>query len=707
MQLVFFIPAAWAQPSQGNEGMWMPEQLDELYVDMRHEGLRLTQQAIYAPGQEGLYRTVLRLNGGECSASLVSSNGLVLTNHHCLIEVLEEAGMRDWPQGYWATSASEELPLYGLTATMLLRSEEVTSKVVGPGYEDRAGMESRKAQLIAEATEGTDYLAEIKSFYGGNEFRLFVYRVFRDIRLAGLPPLELARWQDGPGAPDWPRYQADFAFLRLYVGPDSSAAEFDETNIPLPAASFLPISTTPKQQGDFALVMGYPGKTFRYASTAALQHVGAEEIPLKAEILEQKAHWMEQFQGEQLKRDARLASQWMDLWRSARYYRNQLHLIRRFDIMGKKQEQELAFQQWVLQQPERKQLYGHVLPELQQLYADFKDEARYVNLLYRKLLAAEAASLSLPFLLRLKPVMHATVHERTIQMAAEELNTDLEAHFEQFHYEQDLEIFYRGLLAFYQEVSPPLRPPVFNDIMAHKSTRKGNTPEEKLRLWVEYAYSRSLLTHPEQAASFVKAPDLEQISQDPLFDFMDQLVGHYRSEIALEEARFSFRLEELDRLYQQGLMLMDGKNPYPDANSTLRIAYGKVAGYEPRDAVTYLAFSHLSGMIRSSHAPFSIPLPIQQAWENRLTARGEQHEELVVCFLTNHDISAGNSGSPVLNGRGELIGCVFDANAEAAAGDFAYVAAYQRALCVDIHFILWVTELYGGRRLLDEMLIRP
>ena len=709
---IYFLCFLWlpkhiySQIPGSTEGMWLPEQLSEIDPEMRRLGSRLSIEKIYSESTPSLNDAVVRLNNGQCTAAIISASGLLLTNHHCLIESLAGTELKNWKKGFWATGRSEEIPIDGLTASLLVKIKNVTEEVVGPSFEDRAGIEARKQSIIEIETAETDYTAEIKSFYHGSEYRLYVYKELRDIRLLGLPSHQLARWGYGPEEWDWPRYSADFAFLRMYMAPDSSSADYAAENIPYKAAFHFPISLAERKEKDFSMILGYPGATHRYISASELQYIMEENNPIQAELLEQKAELLSNEIDRQTPLKGFLLDKYLDIARTAYYYRGQIDMLKRFDVRPKKEEREIVFQKWISRFAARTEDYGAIIPEIESLFDEYREKGRFVTMFYRGLLAADATTWSLPFLFRIKPIMETSRDSRMVQNALKPIKANLNQHFRNFDKELDQQIFYRGLIQFYKQVTPDLHPAVFREILLHKSTRKGTSTEDKLRLWVADAYEHSVLTDKARIQEFLQKPDLAIIQKDPLFNFMEKVISHYRAEIALKETHFNLRLEDLNRKYMIALREMGGRVFYPDANTTFRISYGQIKGYEPQDAIIYEAFCHFGGMLEGQTQQFQLPKELLENWRKQEFGSFGQMGKLPVSFLTNNDISAGNSGSPVLNAKGELIGCVFDANREAMASDYQFLPAYQRSLSVDIRFILWLTKYLGkAEYLFEEMKI--
>lgn len=691
-----------AQSIPSTEGLWLPEQLPQIRANMKQLGNMLENEKIYNEQSPSLKDGVVRINNGQCSGALISASGLVLSNHHCLLETLPSVEIKNWREGFWAKSLEEEVAIPELSVEILVRTENVTKRVIGPSFEDYAGIEARKKEIIEEATKGTPYTAEVLSFYHGREYRLYVYEQYSDIRLASLPSNQLARWSYGPDEWDWPRYGADFVLLRIYMAPDSTAAAYSKENIPYQSKFHFPISLEKRQEGDFAMVMGYPGATNRYVSARGLQHIVEKHNPDKIDLLAQKARLISELLEDKPAKSVAISDEYKDVARTAHYYRGQLEMLHRFDVLAQREQTEMALKSWIFKNPQYEKEYGKVLRDIDSLYQGYEKYDRFVNMLYRGLLASEASSWSLPFLFRIKPLLEKASHPRALQDAMKPIKVELNDYFERFHSDLDQKVFYQGLLQFYQKVDADLHPRIFRQIMAHKSARKGKTTEDRLKKWVEYAYETSVLTEKNRMRAFITKPELSIMKKDPIFNFVEAVVDYYRSEIALEEARFYLQLNIRNRIYAKALNDMARKQLYPDANTSLRISYGQLGGYEPRDAIIYETFCHFSGMLEEQTEEFRLPSKLVETWQKMRDSKSFQ--KLPVAFLSNNDISAGNSGSPVINARGQLIGCVFDANREAMASDYRFIPEYQRTLSVDIKFIIWLIKYLGeADYLLEEL----
>lgn len=701
--ICFWLVPGFSRGQAPFEGMWLPEDLPHIALNMRKAGNKLPLQAIFSDEAPSLGKAAVRMNRGECTGTLVSPEGLLLTNHHCLLDELQHLPEAGWRGGLWAANTEEEVPLPGVRMAVLLRMENVTEEIIGPGFEDHAGIASRQNAMTEAIMREEDVWAEVKAFDHGNAYRLYVYREYRDVRLVGLPRQGLVRWAYDDRNEGWPRYAADFAYLRLYMAPDSSTAEYAADNIPAYTPDYVSPSLKERSAGEFSLVVGYPGATHRKGSSLALKQLMEEGNLDQAEMLEFKARQLETQAPAAIATEGPGLDLYLDMRRTARYLRGQVDMLRRFEVLPQREKQERDFVAWALKEPDRKARYAGLLRELEQLRNDHQGVQAFIQALYGGVLAAEAPAWSLSLLQEVKPLMKSTRDARAMGRALQGLRGEIQPYVDRLFPRMDRQVLLKGLMAMKQEVPQELQPPILEEVLTHRKARRGDSMEEKFQRWIAYAYDESILTDRARLMAFFQEPELDVLEDDPLIHLVDKLITYYRQEVALVDLNYENKSQDLMRRYAAGLQEMMGEPYYPEANSTLRISYGQLAGYQPADAVVYEPFSSFEGMARQQNGLFQVPDELERAHALLKDPAYLQEGKLPVCFMTSNDISAGNSGSPVLDAQGHLMGLVYDANPEAMASDYQYIAGYQRALCVDIRYILWVTQEAGAGHLVNEM----
>ncbi|TAE47821.1 MAG: S46 family peptidase [Bacteroidetes bacterium] len=714
------------------EGMWLPLKIKELnYTDMKAVGVELTAEEMYNEAAPSVKDAIVRLNDGSCTAEIISGEGLMLTNHHCAYDGVASLSTpeKDYlTNGYWAMSRAEELPIEGATAAFLIHSQDVTAEILAS--EDP---ETKMEELVTKATEGTTYTAEVKEMFNGLEYYLFVYERFTDVRLVGVPPSAIGKFGGDTDNWMWPRHTADFTILRVYAGADNKPAAYSAQNVPYKPKHFLPVSLKGVKENDYAMVMGYPGSTDRYLSSSAvalaLDQSNADKINLfgiKTEVMKAA---MDKDNAVRLA----MAGDYASLMNTYKYFIGQTTMLGRYNIVGVKEEGEKAFQVWADADPARKEKYGSVLGDTKKLYDRYRPTDKFMNYLFYGTFFADANGMSFQ-LNGMKGAMASGEAAATQEVAAE-LRAASEEYFSKFNYEVDKEIFVRTFLRFYEDMPAELRPTIFDEVLngkpvavAEETGKKAKKKkkevvtmpvpvspelplEARVRAWAEKAYATSIATDRGRMEAFLSNPTQAALDNDPLYGFISGVIGFYRSKVALSYVTFNRQSAELSKTYLAGLREMHPeKSFYPDANSTMRLTYGKVLPYSPRDGAFYNYFTTLEGVIEKEDPKnpeeFTVPAKLKQLYLAKDYGRYNVNGTVPVNFLTTNDITGGNSGSPVINSKGELIGCAFDGNWEAMAGDIYVFPNLNRTICVDIRYVLFIVDKFAGAgHLLKEMKI--
>ncbi|MDX2247135.1 MAG: S46 family peptidase [Bacteroidia bacterium] len=732
---VFSLNSGWAQESkmQSSEGMWLPLKVKELnYEDMVKKGIELPAEKIYNESEASLEDAIVKLNGGQCTSEMISGEGLMLTNHHCAYDAIATLSTEDndlLTNGFWAMSRGEELPIPGSTAALLIRSEDVSAKVLAAGDQ----MEQTIEEIVAKATEGTNYVAEVEEMFHGAEYYLFVYEVFRDVRLVGAPPSSIGKFGYDTDNWVWPRHTGDFSLLRVYAGPDNKPADYSPDNKPYNPRHFLPISLQGVSEEDYAMVMGYPGSTTRYLTASAIRLALEQSNLDKIELMGQKARIMKSYMDRDDKTRIAMAADYASLMNTYKYYIGQTTMMGRYDVPGQKAKQEVEFQKWAESDPVRKEKYGTVLKDIDELHGLYKPAEHFMNYLYYSTLAPSASVFSYLEFSGLYGALQSDDKEATAEAVAE-VKEAMENHFKTFFYEADRDVFAASFISFYNNMSPELRPKIFDEILnpeaeqteeatgKKKKKKKKNTEmevlpsiepvnmDERITAWTANAYQTSLATDKERLNAFLQNPDAETIAKDPIFRYVAGVIDFYRQRVGLAHATFNYQIEGLWKTYVEGLREMHtDKKFYPDANSTMRLTYGKVRAYEPRDGVSYHYYTTLDGVIEKedpNNEEFIVPEKLKDLYQKKDYGRYGKDGVMPLCFITTNDITGGNSGSPVINSKGHLIGAAFDGNWEAMSGDIHVFPNLNRTICVDARYILFIIDKYAGAgHLLKEMTI--
>ncbi len=694
---------------RADEGMWLPMLIERLNQrNLQEMGLQLTPEEIYSVNKSSLKDAIVSM-GGFCTGEIISANGLMLTNHHCGYDAIRENSTVDadyLTDGFWAMSMGEELPNEGLFVSFLVRMEDVT-KQMNEALEGIEGEQARgqkiaeMARAIAEqAEEGTHYKADVKSFYAGNEFYLFVYERFTDVRLVGAPPSSVGKFGGDTDNWMWPRHTGDFSLFRVYSGPDGKPAAYSADNIPLKPKHHLPVSIADIEEGDFTMTFGFPGSTDRYLSSWGVTQAVDKKNPTIVEIRDAK---LEVLRKEMKADDAtrlKYASKFAQIANYWKYFIGQTEQLKRLDVKSEKEELEDKFQKWADADATRNARYGNALTMIREGIAA-KDNTviggTYV--LEGGLVGADAVLHTYRFSQQLPAYM--AMEEGTEK---EEMKDALKIAAAEFFEEHDMNVD-KQLFAVTQELYSKN---VAREQQPAYMAELDGKMDGKWQSFANKAYAKSIFTDKERLTAFIEKPNAKKLDKDPMKEVAEDLFEIYRGQAALN-AEANAKLAQGNRLFQAGLReMMPEKDFYPDANSTLRASFGNVRAYEPKDGVKYKHYTTLDGKMAKENPnddEFIVPAGIGELAKKRDYGQYAHSDgDLRINFISTNDITGGNSGSPVINGYGELIGLAFDGNWEAMSGDINFEPSVQRTISVDIRYVLWVIDKYAGAgHLIDEM----
>jgi hypothetical protein len=720
--LSFFLAIAFALPAVANEGMWLPLLLGRNYEDMKAHGLQLTPEQIYDVNNGSLKDAIVSF-GGFCTGEIISSKGLILTNHHCGFGQIQSHSSTEndyLTDGFWAYSMDQEIPNEGLFVRFLVRMEDVTNSVIAELNDDMSESERNKAiatigkKLADEATEGSHYDANVKTFFHGNEFYLFVYETFNDVRLVGAPPSSVGKYGGDTDNWMWPRQTGDFSMFRVYSGPDGMPAEYSDENIPLKPKHHLPVSLDGVVDGDFTMVMGYPGSTDRYLSSYGVKQAVDLYGPAVVRVRDLKLKVMKKYMSADAATRIQYASKYARVSNYWKYYIGQTAQLQSNGVFDKKKAIEDKFSDWLSQNPERQAKYGGVLSMFDEAYKN--TDAGITAGVY-----AREAGISGP-----EVALQAVRFNRTMQayFAAEEkaedaegeekeamekrmdavmsaLTTSAEEFFKDYNINLDKEMTAQLMALYYEDIPADQQPAIVKEIA---DDYKGD-----FNKYAEKTFSKSIFRSLESITDFLKKPSAKKLAKDPAVKLGEGLYASYMA--SNDDDGNGDKLDKAYRLFTAGLREMNADvNYYPNANSTMRLTYGTVGNYNPRDAVHYKHYTTAQGILEKKNnddPEFVVPAKLEELIKRKDYGRYANSEgELPVCFIHNTDITGGNSGSPVINGKGHLIGTAFDGNWEAMSGDIFFEPEIQRTISVDIRYTLFIIEKYAGaNNLIKEMTI--
>jgi hypothetical protein len=716
--LVALLILFFSSSLRADEGMWLPIFVERLnHVDMQKMGLHLTAEEIYSINNSSMKDAIVGLSNGPtpggffCTAEVVSDQGLLFTNHHCAYDMIQKHSSIEHDyltDGFWAMSKDEELPNEDISATFFIRMEDVTDSII-PFLSDTMSASDRSAKvkeisgrLKKNADPDKKYHVNVTSFFNGNEYYLFVYEVYTDVRLVGAPPSAIGKFGGDTDNWMWPRHTGDFSILRVYTAPDGSPADFAQENIPLKPRYHLPVSINGVEKGDFAMIWGYPGSTDRYLTSYGVDFQINQFDPNIVRLLgEQLDIWKEDMSANR-EVGIKYASKYAGTANSWKFYIGELKGLKKLNVKGQKEEIEADFVAWMEKDQARKEKYSDVL---QGIKAGYENLGKSFGPFITSALAASSPEI-LGFAQSfgvLSGLLESKDKTGAIDQSVTELREAAKEHFKDYNAPTDQKVFARMMEIYSQDVPADMQPEVFKDMVAKY---KGD-----FSAMAADVFEESFLSSEEEVNAFLDKPKYKVISKDPAITLGNELMGAMMT-LSGEYRKANQELASHERLFMAGLReMMPDKTFYPDANSTMRLTYGSVQDYKGADAVYYDYKTHLNGVMDKedpSNEEFIVPEKLKELFAKKDFGVYGCGDDLVVGFLTTNDITGGNSGSPVINGNGELIGLAFDGNWEAMSGNIAYEPNLQRTICVDIRYVLFIIDIYAGaQNLIDELTFAP
>ncbi len=690
--------------------MWLPMLIKRLNQrDLQKMGLQLTPEEIYSVNHSSLKDAIVTIGGGFCTGEMVSTSGLMLTNHHCGFDAIRENSTVEndlLTNGFWAKSYAEEKPNEGLYVSFLIRMENVTDRVLDSlkGIDSEMDRKAKIAEvgkaIAKNAEKGTHYNAGVKSFYAGNEFYLFVYEDYTDVRLVGAPPSSIGKYGGNTDNWMWPRQTGDFSLFRVYTDPDGNPAPYSKNNIPLKPKHFLPISLAGVKEGDFSMTLGYPGTTDRYLTSFGVEQAIEKKNPTVVAIGAAKLDVLRK----DMKSDDKVRLQYASKYASTanywKYYIGETEQLKQYDVIETKQELEAQFQHWADAKPERKATYGAALNMISKSYQLTNTNVisgRYA--IEAGLLGADEILFTYRMNRQLETYMKMEEGKEKEELK-EKLKIQAAEFFEEKNMPTDQKLF-AVTNEMYSENVPIDQQPGYLRKLGDKYDGK----------WDKYAakvYRKSSFTDLNRLTTLIEKPEEKALEKDPMRIIADELYDVYRSQSS-ENAEATELRSKGNRLFQDGLRkMMPDKDFYPDANSTMRASFGNIASYKQRDGVTYDYFTTLEGVMAkkdSTNDEFIVPAKLEELYKDKDYGQYADIDGMMhVDFMSTNDITGGSSGSPVINGNGELIGIAFDGNWEAMSGDINFEKSVQRTISVDIRYVLFIMDKLGdAKNLVNEM----
>jgi hypothetical protein len=703
------------QPVRADEGMWLPLLMNEARYDaMRARGFRLTAEDLYSVNQASLKDAIV-LFGRGCTGELVSAEGLMLTNHHCGYSRIQAHSSveRDYlTHGFWAANKGEELPNEGLTASILVRMEDVTSRVnnllkATMTEKERAdAIKTVSAEIVAEATKGTHYAAEVKPFYHGNQFILMVMEVFRDIRLVGAPPSGIGKFGGDTDNWVWPRHTGDFAIFRIYAGKDNKPAVYSKENTPYVPRKFFEISLKGAEEGDFTMVYGFPAQTEQYLPSPAIALYQHHKYPIIIDVRDHELaiinHTMAQTDALRIMYAARQASV-ANGWKK---FIGVLPGLERFRVYEKKQEGEQQLRLQLSDDPAKLAMYDGILKGYEDAYAAL-EPVEIWNTYFTECFWKQPL---FRFVFRgywMAPITPATpAGADAFQKTVAEINQALPGFYTSVNMATEKALFAEMVRLFMTGVPEAQIPQQLSKAL--KSAKGDYT------LLAEQVIQRSIFRDEQTAANFFgqwnNDKSIKKLRKDPLFALMKEIVDAYRNTCHPSLLAINQTIDSLHRLNMQ--ILLEQNEPgtlFPDANSTLRISYGQVGGSFPRDGVRYHHQTTLDGIIMKGEMnieDYAVPPRLAELADPIHYGPYGINNTMPVAFIASNHTTGGNSGSPILNADGHLIGINFDRAWEGTMSDLNFEPSICRNISIDIRYLLFVVDKYAGaKHLINEMVI--
>ena len=680
--LSLFVIASLTFSAKADEGMWLPALISQRIADMQAKGFKLSAEDIYSVNQASLKDAVV-LFGGGCTGEIVSDEGLLLTNHHCGYGYIQRHSSVEHDylkDGFWAMDRSQELPNRGLSVSFLQRMEDVTSKVLS-GYDPSMSEKQRdsvvrvnSAELVKAAmSEGKGMRASVEALYYGNQYFLFVYKIYRDVRLVGAPPSSIGKFGGDTDNWMWPRHTGDFSIFRIYADKNNEPADYSEDNVPYKPKRFFKISRKGVKEGDFTFVYGCPGSTKEYVMSEEVKYTAEvsdpEKIALRTQRLDIQKKYMSQSQAVRIQyssKNAGISNAW-------KKWQGEVKGIRKMKTVAAKQDFERRFNKWA-----EGTEYEGLVSKIGDLYAVRNPYYRASEYYSETVRAIE--------ILNFASGVVATL-ERGASPAG-----NAESFFKDYYQPIDEEIFVAMMEAFDQKMEDRFKPEYFKEKLAAYGSVKA---------WKDDLFKNTVFTDKAKVAALTKA-DLEAVYKDPAYELQKAFATWFATNITpvVSKANADIRLAYRD--YMRAQMAFEPQKAfYPDANLTLRVAYGNVAGYHPADGMYYSPVSTLKGIIEKDNPEifdYNIPQVLRDIY-----AEGG-HDDQPVCFIATNHTSGGNSGSPVINADGNLIGINFDRVWEGTMSDIAFDPEVCRNISIDIRYLLFVVDKIGhASYLFNEM----
>ena len=697
-------------PVVAKEGMWIPTLLNKYNIEeMKQMGFKLTAEDVYSVNKASMKDAVV-LFGTGCTGELISGDGLLITNHHCGFDAIQNHSSLEHDyltNGFWAKNREEELPNPELSVRFLNRMEDVSDQILAgtegqPSDSVSVVINRNTKQVIAQATEKGKFDATVQPLFYGNQYFLYVYEVYTDVRLVGAPPSSVGKFGGDTDNWMWPRHTGDFSYFRIYANKDNQPAKYSPDNVPYKPKKFFKISIKGVQPNDFTLVFGYPGKTQEYLPSQAIRQIMEQGDPDKIKIRDLKLNLLAADMNKDPEVRIQYASKYANTSNAWKKWQGEVKGLKRLNAIEAKLNFESEFKNWVEANPERKSRYGQVLPGFEKLYGEIAGYTK-ANDYYSEIVLRGTDIFNIVSFFEAIDKRWPSLSPADQQKIQKAIQPKLNEYFNEYNRATDEKVFAALLSLYAKDMDQALLPEDFKSLM-------NKTTQQDL---ISKIYQKSIFSDQEKLTkitSALNAKSFKTIDQDLVFKIFRSLKKQFDSNVEPYYTSLQKKIDGTMKTYMAGIMEMNqGKSLWADANKTLRVSYGKVEGYDPMDGVSYFYYTTLEGIMQKDNPAiydYNVPQGLRNLFQYKDYGRFGKNGQMNVCFTASNHTTGGNSGSPVIDANGNLIGVNFDRCWEGTMSDLMFDPERCRNIILDIRYALFITDKLGGAGyLLNEMVI--